>query len=144
MRFITNFVKIFSLLIIVFSNTRCTKEIAPPLSDQVKSQLSFKMWKINNVSVDGVDITSAYQNFTIQFTGNNYTTNDGGVVWPSSGTWVFTDSKKANSITRSPDGLIITIDEITSSSLALKFTWDKTTYGGRVNSVSGQYVFSLN
>ena len=42
------------------------------------------------------------------------------------------------------DGLVVTLQEVTDTSLKLALTWTKTTLGsGRIESVSGQHVFSF-
>lgn len=100
-----------------------------------------KTWKIQTVNVNGVDQTNTFTGMTIQFSKANYTTTNGGVVWPS-GSWSFTDDT-ATSFLRS-DGITVSI-VATETSLTLSMTWNKTTYGGgRVNSLAGPYVFKFN
>src|SRR6478736_5015726 len=63
----------------------------PSETEVVKEKLTSSTWTIQNVTVDGVDQTSVYQGLTINFTETTYTTTKGGLVWPASGTWSFTD-----------------------------------------------------
>lgn len=110
--------------------------------DQVKAKLIASSWSMNSVTVDGTDRSSVYANLKVTFTSSGFTTLNGGVIWPASGTWSFT-SADATSITRN-DGLVVTLQEVTDTSLKLALTWSKTTLGpGRVESVSGQHVFSF-
>jgi hypothetical protein len=83
-----------------------------------------------------------FTGMTLKFTATNYTTTNGGVVWPASGTWTFTDDI-AKKIKRN-DNLEITITEITDASLKLTLSWTAGTFGsGRVASVVGTHVFNF-
>jgi hypothetical protein len=131
-------------LSLLISLAGCKGDSAPTISaqDDVKAKLTASAWKIGTVTVDGVDKTSVYPNLTLTFTSTSFTTTNGGVVWPASGTWSFTGTD-ATSVTRN-DGMVITIDEATATSLKLGLTWNKTTIGpGRAESVSGKHVFSF-
>lgn len=99
-------------------------------------------WKAQSVLVDGVDDTSIYSNLKLSFSDTEFASTNGGSVWPTSGTWKFTDDS-GQTIERG-DGLLIGVDEITSNSLTLSLTWTETTLGpGRIKSTSGKHVFKL-
>lgn len=99
-------------------------------------------WKLNDVLVDGVDQTDVYDGLTIKFSGTGFTTTNGGLVWPATGTWNFKDDL-GTTITRS-DGVEIEVAEISDVKLVLTFTWDKTTIGpGRIGSLSGAHKFTF-
>jgi hypothetical protein len=110
-----------------------------PATDVVKL-LTSGSWKIQRVTVDGVDASSRFAGLALSFTESGFTATSGNVVWPATGTWAFTDSSQ-KSITRN-DGLVVTLEEITSTKLSLKLTWAKTTLsGGRTSSVAGTHTF---
>lgn len=114
----------------------------PSPADQMKAILTSGTWNLQNVLVDGIDQSSVYTGLTLRFTDNNFTSTNGRVVWPPSGTWQLSDDTGKN-LTRG-DGLPISIEEATTSKLVLKFTWNQTTLGqGRVNSVKGVNVFTF-
>jgi hypothetical protein len=114
----------------------------PTPQEVTTQQLVAPTWKLTSVLVDGVDKTSLFTNMTLKFTTTNYTTTNGGVVWPASGTWTFTD-ETARKIKRN-DNLEVTITEITEASLKLSLTWATGTFGsGRVSSVAGNHVFNF-
>jgi hypothetical protein len=114
----------------------------PSASEIMTNQLTVNTWKVSSVTVDGTDQTSLFTNMTLTFTSASYTTANGGVVWPSSGTWTFTD-KTATSIVRNDD-LEIDITEVTANSLKLSLTWARNTFEpGRISSVAGNHVFSF-
>lgn len=118
--------------------------VSPSISkqDEVKARLVAVTWKIKSVSVDGVDHTDLFQNLAVKFTSSGFNATNGGPVWPTTGTWAFTNTD-ANSITRN-DGLVVTIQELTQVNLKVSFLWTKTTLGpGREESVSGMNVFSF-
>lgn len=98
-------------------------------------------WTIQNVTIDGV-VSNSFASMALSFTGTTYTTNNGGIVWPATGTWSFKD-ETAKTILRN-DGIEINIDAITATSFTLSFTWGKTTLGsGREISIKGKHVFTF-
>lgn len=110
--------------------------------DEVRAILTGSPWKVNTVSVDGVDKTITYKDLGLTFTNTDFTSVSGGAIWPASGTWNFT-SAEATAFVRN-DGLEVTIQEATATSLKLALTWNKNTLGpGRTQSVSGAHVFSF-
>jgi len=128
-------------ILLAFFAEGCQKTAKDPSpSDQMKSILQSGTWNLQNVTVDGVDKTSTYSGLTLSFTATNFTTTNGRVVWPASGTWQFSDETGKN-ITRS-DGLPISIGEATTSKLVLQLSWSKTTFG-RVESIKGAHVFTF-
>lgn len=131
----------FALMSLLF--TSGCNEDPLPITAQVKQILtSTASWKMQTVLVDGTDQSTVYKNLTLGFTDTGFTSSNGGAVWPSSGTWKFTDDT-ATAIERN-DGLQVTIDTATDSKLVLKLTWTKTTFGlGRLASVKGVNVFTF-
>jgi hypothetical protein len=129
--------------IVVLTGLMSCKDDDPSPQEKATNLLTSSTWKIKTVSVDATDRTSLYPGLTLTFTATGYTTTNGGVIWPADGTWSFKD-QSATVITRS-DGLEITIQELSETSLKLAFTWAKTTLGsGRVQSVSGQHVMTFS
>ncbi len=144
-RYIALLLSFVTLAVMMAQLTSCGKKSdpAPTVSaqDQVKAQLVANPWKLQSVSVDGVDQTSVYQGFAITFTGSGYTTSKGGAVWPASGTWTFA-STDGTAIKRD-DGLDVQI-LVTATLLKMTLTWTKTTLGGgRIESLKGQHVFTM-
>jgi len=120
----------------------CKGSDDPTPKEITTQQLIAPTWKLTSVLVDGVDKTSLFTNMTLKFTTTNYTATNGGVVWPASGTWTFTDDT-AKKIKRN-DNLEVTITELTETSLKLSLTWATGTIGsGRVSSVAGNHVFNF-
>ncbi len=127
---------------VLFTFSNCSDDNESSKEDQVRSLLTGSAWKMTTVTVDGTDKTAVYDDLILTFGITTFTSTNGGVVWPATGTWAFT-SPDATAIVRN-DGLAVTIQEITSTSLKLGLTWNKTTLGsGRTSSVSGQHVFSF-
>lgn len=139
------------LLVVTYSS--CKKdpddpEPIPTAAETTAGLLKGTAWVISAVKVDDV-VLDLYKNLNISFTadadGSNgkYTSVNGGVLWPASGTWTFkTDEAKA--ITRD-DGLEITIDALTEKSMTISFTraGDTVFEGGRGNAVGGKHVLTL-
>jgi len=114
-----------------------------PSATETNTQfLSSGNWKVSSVKVDGVDQSSLFTGFTLQFTSSSYTTTNGDPVWPASGSWSFTDAT-ATTVKRS-DGVVITISSISTTNFVFTLTWDKTTLGaGRASSVKGTHTFAM-
>jgi len=127
----------------MFQFMGCKKTDPKPKDTEiVKEKLTNTTWTLQNVTVDDIDQTAVYQGLTINFTETTYSTAKGGLVWPSSGTWSFTD-ETATTIKRD-DGMEIKID-VSEVSLKLTLTWAKTTLGtGRLESVKGLHVFTFS
>lgn len=140
--------RFFMLIIFLFGCSQfmsCGSKGGDPgltVAEQVKAKLIAHSWKVITVTVDGVDKTTLFTNFSITFAATSFTTTNGGLVWPSSSTWSFTDTN-ATAFTRG-DGLIVQLLEATDTSLKMGLTWNKNTFGpGRIESVSGQHVFVM-
>jgi hypothetical protein len=122
--------------------TSCKKEDPEPETARIQKILAANSWVIQTVTVNEMDQTNLFTGLTLSFTKTNYSTTNGGVVWPASGTWEFVD-ETAKTIVRN-DGLQITINEVTNTSLKLALTWSTTTLGGgRTASVAGDHEFSF-
>jgi hypothetical protein len=120
----------------------CGGDTPPSATEVATKKLALHNWKISNVQVDGTDQTALFTNMILSFGATTYTTTKGEPVWPSSGTWAFTDNT-AETIKRNDD-LEITIVEVTETSLKLSLDWVTGTLGpGRTASVSGDHVFTF-
>ena len=138
---VRNLVIAITLLIACSLFQACKKEATLTPAQQVAAILTASPWKVQSVTVDGAS-SSLFTNFTITFGASTFTTVNGGEVWPSSSSWVFTDVN-ASAFTRG-DGLTVQLTEVTSTSLKMRLTWSKNTFGpGRVSSISGQHNFVM-
>lgn len=135
----------FLAILVIGSLSNCSSDNDTPLpskQDEVTAILTSAPWKVNTVSVDGVDKTIVYKDLGLTFTNTSFTSVNGAAVWPASGTWTFTSSA-ATAFTRN-DGLVVTIQEATATSLKLALTWNKSTLSpGKTQSVVGAHVFSF-
>jgi len=114
---------------------------AIPATEKVTNSLKATPWKINSVMVDGVSSTF-FTGMNLTFTNTNYSSTNATPVWPVSGNWSFTNDA-AKAFKRS-DGVEVTIDAISETSLALSLNWNKTTLGsGRSESIRGKYIFTF-
>jgi len=132
---------IFLLILLINS---CKSETELTLQEQVTAQLiaDGDSWGMENVTIDDVDESGSFGNLSIKFEANSFTATNGGVVWPSTGTWTFT-TEEATSFTRD-DGVVVLIESIVADGLAISLEWDKTTLdadGGRVLSRKGKHKF---
>ena len=95
-------------------------------------------WTVNSVSLDGVFVTSYYNDLKLTFATNGSLTVENPVppVWNATGSYTVANNK----ITRN-DGMVIDILSISPSKMSLQFQYTAAT--GRVNSVSGLYKFEF-
>jgi hypothetical protein len=103
--------------------------------------LTSGQWSASNVTIDGVN-SQVYAGMTISFTSaTGYSSNNGGVIWKSSGTYRF----QGDSELVVDDDFTATITDITATSMKLSFNRTKTTLGpGRDSSVKGAYIFTFS
>lgn len=138
------FVSIYIVALLLMCN--CSKHHDPTPGDiqqQTSKKLQSATWKVKTVLRNDVDITQDYTNFTLTIAASTYTTTNGGLAWPASGTWAF-QGQSTTTVIR--DGSI-PVDFVLSddaSSLKLNFTIETSTYtNGRVNGLKGVYEFDL-
>lgn len=120
------------------------------------NQSGSRTWTVNEVTFQGSeDRTTEWKttDFRLTFTtsgtltGNTYSTS--GVVtpgpWPLSGSWSFggtAENPNINQVLRN-DGLEISVS-VSETTLSLTFTFDESVHtGGRVEALSGEYVFTF-
>ena len=129
------------LVLVVVMMSGCQGD-EPTAQEKTEAILISAEWNNPSVTVDGVDQSALYQTFIIKFTKGTYTSSGGGPLWPSSGTWVFTDETGKMIIL---DGKMeVHINEITENSLELAVQNVDTTFAsGRTNSIKGKNVFKL-
>ena len=128
-------------MIVIIASCGGSDDPAQPETDRVRALLASGAWKIQNVKVGNVDKTSSFTGLQLTFTQASYTSTNGNIVWPASGTWALT-SNEARSFTRS-DGVIVDIDHVSASNLVLSLNWDGTLGAGRISSVEGRHTFTF-
>ena len=139
------FISIYMVVVFLLMSN-CSKNLdltTAEIQQQTSNKLQAGIWKVNAVLKDGVDITADYANFTLTIGANNYTTINGGLAWPASGTWAF-QGQSTTAVVR--DGTTPVDFELSkdASSLKLNFTIETSTYAnGRVHGLKGAYEFDL-
>jgi len=123
----------------------------PPVTDVQFDKLS-KTWKINTVTLDGVDKTSDYTGFQLTFSGTkgtppfNYTTSARPTLspWKASGTWDFGAAPETQIIRDkgTADELAVTY-AVTEATLTVSFTFNGAGYPARTSVVKGAWVYTF-
>lgn len=125
----------------------CKKDDDPGATEINLNRLTAHNWNLVKVTVDGVDKTSLFSDLALQWSkANTFSAVNGGVMWPSTGTWSFTDdSGKTLFVSLNNIGDVeVTIETLNNTSLVISLFWDKTTLGeGRVRSIEGAHVFEF-
>lgn len=122
----------------------CKKDEPASAQEITKQKLlaSGSAWKMQSVDVDGKDQSSIFKGLTITIGDGTFTTTNGGLVWPASGTWAFTSTD--GTIVKRSDGTELKVS-VTNTSLKLTLTWATSTLGGgRVESVKGVNTFTFS
>ncbi len=138
---------------VLITNSSCDSTVDPPeppvptAAEETAALLKGSAWVMSGVKVDDV-VLDLYKNLNISFTsdadGSNgkYTSVNGGVIWPASGTWRF-KNPDAKVMVRE-DGLEIGIDAITDKTMTISFTrTGDTVFGGRTKAVGGKHVLTM-
>ena len=124
------------MLVFTFS---CKKKAPEPDEKTIQQGKLSATWSVNEVENDGSDVTDQFTGFTLTINQLNYSTQNGGNPWPSSGTYDFKGTDLFT-LLRS-DGTEIKIEELTSTTLVLSFNY--TSVNGRTLGVTGDFTFSL-
>lgn len=130
---------LFVLCAMVTGFSSCSKDDGPS-AQTVQLQKLSTTWKVSQVINDSQDVTAQYTDFVLTVTELNYTTQNGGNPWPTSGNYTFKDGD-LNTLLREDDTQL-NIDELTESTLILSFNFNTVT-GGRLSGVTGDFTFSL-
>jgi hypothetical protein len=140
------------LLLVTYSSCKDPVEPPPPpeptAAETTTALSKGAAWVMSGVKVDDV-VLDLYKNLNISFSadadGKNgkYTSVNGGKVWPANGTWTFKNAD-AKAMVRD-DGLEITIEALTATSMTISFTrtGDTVFEAGRTNAVGGKHVMTL-
>ncbi|MCH7405904.1 hypothetical protein [Belliella aquatica] len=133
-------------LIVGFSliSISCERKEVPTLSVERLNEiyLTNSPWRLERVTVDGVNQTNIYRELVLSFTRENYTSTNGRVIWPGSDTWEFVDEEKT--VFRRGDGILVTIQSITIDSLVLSLEWESNSIDtGRQLAIAGNHIFEF-
>lgn len=111
-----------------------------------------KTWKLNAVTLDGVDRKSDYTNFQMVISGTKGNTTFGYSTsgrpsispWKSSGSWEFGTSPETQMIRdkATADELAMTYT-VTETTLSITFTFNGSGYAARTTSVKGQWIYTF-
>lgn len=130
-------------LALLLSLAACRKDDAPNTQEQATAMLtSAAAWQSPVVTVDGVDYSDLYKDFSIKFDKTTYTTTSGAPLWKASGTWVFLNEEAT--LMKLNNDREVEINSIDDDFLELSFQWNEDTFEpGRVSSVKGKQKFKL-
>jgi len=141
------------LLGVLLTYSSCKKDDpAPePITDVQLGKLA-KTWKINTVTLDGVDKKADYPSFTLTLTGTKGNTSFGYTTsgrpslspWKASGSWEFGTSPETQMIRDkgTADELAMTY-AVTETTLSITFTFNGAGYPARTGVVKGVWIYTF-
>ncbi len=148
--------RILSLLglvvaLLTYSSCKDDKPAPEPITDVQLGKLS-KTWKVDAVTLDGVDKKTDYAAFQLVLSGTKGNTSFGYTTtgrptlspWKSSGSWEFGTAPETQIIRDkgTADELPMTY-AVTETTLSITFTFNGAGYTSRTGVVKGQWVFTF-
>lgn len=145
---------LIGLVAVLLTYSNCGDDPAPPepLTDVQLGKLA-KTWKINTVTLDGVDKKADYPTFTLTLTGTKgntsfgYTTSGRPTLspWKASGSWEFGTAPETQMIRDkgTADELAMTY-AVTETTLSITFTFNGAGYPARTGVVKGVWIYTFN
>jgi hypothetical protein len=131
-------------VVICTTLTSCSKDDDPSAQEIFLNKLAGD-WTLTSgkVLLDGMDVTGSFPGLRIVIKKNRTftTTNPVSPIWPASGSFTLQESNGTFTSFLRNDGMSVSIEELTSSSVVLGIQY--TSPVGRSNSVSGQYKFYM-
>src|SRR3982750_2064991 len=103
----TEYILLFAISGFIIHFSSCDKADDPTAQEVQLRKLIGKTWLMQSVYVDGVDRSSLFDNMQLTIGENTFTTTNGGMVWPASESWHFSNTQ-ATMIERG-DQLVISI-----------------------------------
>lgn len=134
-----------NIIWVLSSLTGCKKNNDPAPTEQervIAVLTSAAAWQSPIVTVDGVDHSDLYKDFSITFSKSTYTSTAGAPVWKPSGAWVFINAEAT--LMKLDDAQEVEIKILPDDFIELSLQWDQDTFEpGRVYSVKGKQKFKL-
>lgn len=124
----------------------CRKhDVKPDRLGEKRKQMAAS-WTVESVTLSGLDVTAYYKDLIllIKQEGTYECQNAMPPVWPLSGQLELEMNDTELRMIRS-DGVEILVQTLDNESMVLQFFWSgKAPSGGRLNSMSGDYVFTFH
>jgi hypothetical protein len=130
-------------VILLLALPGCTKKEELTAQEKATALLTTAAgWQSPVVTVDGVDYSDLYKDFTIKFDKSTYTTSSGVPMWKAAGTWVFINEEAT--LMKMDGTREVEINTLSADVFEMSFQWDENTFNpGRTNSIKGKQKFKL-
>lgn len=138
-------------VLVTYSSCKDDNPTAEPITDVQLEKLS-KTWKVDAVTLDGVDKKADYNAFQLIFSGTKGNTSFGYSTsgrpslspWKASGSWEFGASPETQIIRDkgTADELAMTYS-VNDTQLSITFTYNGAGYPARTGVVKGQWIFTF-
>ena len=132
-------------VLIVFQNCNGNKD--ETAKERTERILMSKIWEVSSVNVPVNTATESddWIDFTVSFSESSMTCagwpTGAQAVWPSGG---YTVNDDGNLVTRTSDGIVMTLNPISDTNFTAIFTISgEEIGGGRIASLDGEYTFNM-
>ena len=150
MKLYTRMIAILGLTGMILSG--CNDDEKPSVKASQLNSLS-GTWEVTAVTMDNVDVTSAYSSFDLTLSGSTKsdvfaygaTGRPDLSPWPAGGTWSFGTDVKSE-LVRDPNTVdVLHVDyTVTKTELTIEFMFNGEGYdGSRVNSAAGNWTYTF-
>lgn len=144
---------LLGLVVILLTYSGCGDDSSPPVPvTDVQLEKLAKTWKVDAVTLDGVDKKADYASFQLLISGTKGNTSFGYTTsgrpslspWKSGGTWEFGTAPETQIIRDkgTADELPMTY-AVTETTLSISFTFNGAGYTARTGVVKGQWIFTF-
>jgi hypothetical protein len=134
-----------SVIIGMMQLTSCKKDavIAETEEDIFMNKITGS-WNVSTVMLDGKDVSKSFPGLKIAIAATKQVTVTNAVppIWNGTGTFTLEPAGGTFQLKRN-DGVVMTVVQNGTDKLTLEFLYDADALGGRVNSVTGKFVFQL-
>ena len=133
----------FFITVLVALTISCGGDDAPsePTAQELALEQLSATWSLNGGSIrlDGLDVSANYPGFSLSYSANSYTTQNGGDLFSASGTWSWVGD--SDRLILLDDGKQVSISTLTDTDLV--FSFQLSSSGGEAAGLPGSYEIAL-
>ena len=141
-KYIQHTLILFIIALVVLSIS-CGGDDTPsePTAQELALEQLSATWNLSGGSIrlDGLDVSANYPGFSLSYSANSYTTQNGGDLFSASGTWSWVGD--SDRLIMLDDGKQINISTLNDADLV--FSFQLSSSGGEAAGLPGSYEIAL-